>query len=326
MTRRILPITVLIVLALLIWLGYQKKLSNTLASDFRFKVEEVSSIERILLTHRDGEQVDLRKQKEGWTVNNSYQARANAIENLLDVVTRVDLQFIPTEAAMRTMVADLSTQGVRVDILGHQDEILRSYYVGGATPDERGTFMIMNGSDQPAVTYIPGWEGGLRARYVMQPIEWRSRMIYELQSDRIGQVSIDYPKQQSQSFEIIKTEQSSKVIPLYEQVTGKGQPRKGTVEAYLRGFGSIGAESILMDPSLAAALQEKLPFAIIRCETDRGESVLRLFPIVEQLESGPDHIERYHAIDEAGTLYLVQQRIFEKLFWSYDSFFESPKD
>lgn len=313
-------------LMLLIWWGSQRETSDTLADDFRFKVKDTSKIERILITDKTGEQVDLKRSKSYWTVNNTYPARSNAITNLLDAVARVDLQYIPTSAASETMKADLSRQGIKVDILGEQDEILKSYFVGGATPDERGTFMLMDGSDQPAVTGIPGWEGALRSRYVMRPVEWRSRMIFQYNPDEISRLSIDYPKQQKEAFEIIKTEKDFQVNALYPRPENLNGLQGGAVEAYLRGYRSIGAEAILEDDELLKRKMDELPFALIRCEYDNVITTLSLYPIYVTAGGGTKSVERYHALSSDGTLYLVQHRIFEKLLWSYSSFFEDRKE
>ncbi len=313
-------------LVLLIWLGSQRETSDTLAEDFRFKVEDTSQIERILITDKNGEQVDLKRSKSSWMVNNTYPARSNAIRNLMDAIARVDLQYIPTSAASKTMKTDLARQGIKVDILGKHDEILKCYHVGGATPDERGTFMLMDGSDQPAVTGIPGWEGALRSRYVMRRVEWRSRMIFQYNPDKISRLSVDYPKQQKEAFEIIKTEKDFHVDPLYLRSENLSDQQEGAVEAYLRGYRSIGAEAILEDDELRRRRMEEVPFAIFRCEYDKVITTLSLYPIYRNRGGGTESIERYHAVADDGTLYLVQHRIFEKLLWSYSSFFVDQKE
>ncbi len=313
-------------LVLLIWWGSQRQTSDTLAEDFRFKVEDTSQIERILITDKNGEQVDLKRSESSWMVNNTYPARNNAIRNLMDAIARVDLQYIPTSAAIKTMKTDLARQGIKVDILGKHDEILKSYHVGGATPDERGTFMLMDGADQPAVTGIPGWEGALRSRYVMRRVEWRSRMIFQYNPDKISRLSVDYPKQQKEAFEIIKTEKDFHVDPLYLRSENLSDQQDGAVEAYLRGYRSIGAEAILEDDELRRRKMDEVPFAIFRCEYDNVITTLSLYPIYRTGGGGTESIERYHAVADDGTLYLVQHRIFEKLLWSYSSFFVDQKE
>lgn len=329
MRNRLLWFGVALGLLILIWWGSQRETSDTLADDFRFKVEDTSLIERILITDKAGKQVDLKRSKSSWTVNDAYPARTNAIKNLMDAIARVDLQYIPTSAATKTMKADLVRQGIRVDILGKNDEILKSYHVGGATPDERGTFMLMDGSDQPAVTGIPGWEGALRSRFVMRPVEWRSRMIFQYNPEEISRLTVDYPKQQREAFEIVKTEKDFQVNALYPRSDNMSDLQDGAIEAYLRGYRSIGAEAILEDDELQRRKMDEVPFAIIRCEHNSDNTTLSLYPIYPTGgggRQGTELIERYHALSDDGTLYLIQHRIFEKLLWSYSSFFEDQKE
>ncbi|MCB9291126.1 MAG: hypothetical protein H6560_27725 [Lewinellaceae bacterium] len=55
------------------------------------------------------------------------------------------------------MVESLATEGMKVELYDKDGGLLKAYYVGGSTSDERGTYMIMEGAEQPYVpTFRPG--------------------------------------------------------------------------------------------------------------------------------------------------------------------------
>ena len=97
------------------------------------------------------------------------------------------------------MVSNLATEGIKVEIYDRQDELIKTYYVGGAPPDERGTYMMLEGFEQPYVAHIPGWDGNLRFRYNLVGDEWRSRILFPGELEEIESVSIAYPRQRSKS-------------------------------------------------------------------------------------------------------------------------------
>ena len=63
------------------------------------------------------------------------------------------------------MVKSLASEGIKVELYDRKGEKIKAYYVGGATPDERGTYMIMENAEEPYVAHIPSWEGNLRFRF-----------------------------------------------------------------------------------------------------------------------------------------------------------------
>ncbi len=67
----------------------------------------------------------------------------------------------------------MAVTGIHVEIFDHQGNELLNYYVGGVTQDERGTFFLKEGSTQPYCLNQPGFDGGLRARYALAPVDWR---------------------------------------------------------------------------------------------------------------------------------------------------------
>jgi hypothetical protein len=298
------------------------KISDEDISPYRFAVKDTGRIQRIFLIDRIGNRIILTREATGWVLNETYPVRKNAIDNLLDVINRVELKFVPPNSALENITRDLAANGIKVVIYSGNTKIMKSYYVGGMTPDERGTYMIMENSESPAVVYIPGWEGGLRARYWMRPVDWRSRTVLGFSFEEIQEITVQYPGQPGESFHLTKNRGKITVKPLNTEANGQDNDLVGEAgEAYLMQFVNLGAEAILENQLLTDSLSRREPFSIISVHTHDGEEhVIQLFP-QNRLDGGfQKSLERYYVLSSWGDLYLVQDRIFRKILRGYSYF------
>ena len=315
----------ILVAGISVWFLTDDKKSEKSSNPYHFAVKDTSAITRIFMTDRSGTRINLIRQPSHWVLNNTYPARQNAIDNLMDAIRRVELKFIPPGVALDHITKDLATHGIKVVIYGKGDHILKGYYVGGVTPDERGTYMIMEGSEKPAVTYIPGWEGGLRARYWMHPVDWRDRTVLGFSFDEIKEVTVQYPEQAGESFHLGKTGKGIEVRPLFRSAKSQDQGEvPGAGEAYLMGFRNLGAEAIVENQNLIDSLRGMKPFAMISVLTENSEvRTIEIFPYEEAGSGYQRPSERYYALSNWGDLYLIQDRIFRRILRGY-SYFTLP--
>ncbi len=309
---------------------------TTLAGwDRDFKVEDTERIHKIFLADRQGERVTLERRDGSWLYNGRWKARPNAIENLLDAVSRLEMQFKPPQAMVDPMVRDLAANGIKVELYDRQDELIKAYYVGGATADERGTYVIREGAEQPYVAHIPGWSGNLRFRYNLKGDDWRDKSIFDCDPDEIREVTVEYPKQKNKSFRVEKDGGSYQVRPFYDITPAvEAAPARGLVEAFLAGFESLGAEAFENQNPRRDSIRQLVPFSIITVTDDRGAMrEVRLFPIFPKrapFESPPlegaDVVERYFADISNGDFMLAQHRVVKKILWAYPFFFDPPQN
>ncbi len=309
------------------WMQEKKGAGSPLAEERSFAVEE-SRIGKIALVWRDGEIVRLTRNGSEWQYNGRWKARPTAMANLLDAITRITIAYKPAQAAVPQMVKNLATEGIKVEIYDPSGKLLKVYYVGGATPDERGTFVIREGYDQPYVAELPGWEGNLRFRYNLRGEDWRDRSVFAEDPDAIRWVSIEYPRQRNMSFRLEKKQGSFEVTPFYPNTPRSTRPmRPGAAEAFLVGFEQLGAEAFENDYPYQDSIRQMLPFAEIAMGyAQGGEKKVRFYPLSNPADSAGipanGETERFFAATDRGDFLLVQNRVFRKVFWGYPFFFE----
>lgn len=292
-----------------------------------FKVEQTDEIQKIFLADRKGNTTQLEREGDHWIYNGKYRANPNVVGNLLEVIRLVEIKYIPPQAAIEPMVKDLATQGIKVEIYGAADKLLKAYYVGGTTADERGTFMIMDGSDMPYVTSIPIMEGGLRVRYAVKGDQWRDKTVFGYDPEMITYVSVEYPKQKSKSFVLERAAGGYSVKPYFDVTPPSTTPyRQGSAENYLTGFQRVIAEAFENQNPLRDTITQRVPFCVIELRTSDGNARKFTFHPVTERNSPTNApipvIESYLVdIEPDGDFVLLQHNLVKQILRPYEHFF-----
>ncbi len=297
--------------------------SSISVEDRQFAVEDASSIHKIFIADRSGESTTLERDGDGWIYNNEYPARPGAVENLMEVLTGVELKFIPPKAALNSIVKDLSVNGIKVELYNAADQKIRVYYVGGMTNDERGTYYIMEGSDQPYCMHLPQMEGGLKYRYLMLGDEWKDRRVFLAEAEDLTRVAIEYPKQQGKSFELIKEGGDYFVSSPFLDREQPIKTNRSKAEVYFNDLVTPVAEAFKNDVVKQDSIKATLPFAIVEFETNDGrQEQVRFLPVRQTDPNNRVHVLRYYADCSWGELMMIQHPVFQKVFLSYEHWME----
>lgn len=308
---------------------------STLGKDNDFAVKDTARIGRIFIADRNGSSADLKRTGVWWTVNDKYKVNPAVMETLLKTIYGLETQFRPPVEAAKTMVKNLATKSVKVEIYNKENKRIRVFYVGGVTPDESGTYMIMEGEDQPFVVGEKGKDGGIKVSFFTEEEKWRDKGIFRYGVNDLKIVSVEYPKLKNKSFILTKTENGHDVVPFYDGIPKKSsKPNPSRVENYLTGYKRQIAEAFVNKLPRRDSLMQLLPFSILRTEDVQGvRHEIKLYPVIPTNRDGqallyegkPVPHEKYYAIVDNKDIMLVQELLFGKLLWSYDYFFDTPK-
>ena len=317
------------------WYLTTKEDANLEGYDFHFAIKDTSNIGKIFLADRFGKTTTLTRQNSvNWLVSGKYPVQADMIKNLLETLNQVELKFRLPRNAVKSVVQDMATEGIKVEVYDRKGKPMRVFYVGGSTSDDRGTFMMMENSNEPYVMHISGHQTVLRPRFLTAAQDWRERFVFKLPQENIKSVSVEYPNQKAQSFKLTREGSSFKVDPFYEIVPRINRPVvSGMVSAYLQGFERLGIEGFEDGNTQIDSLKQTPVFAKITViDKNDVSKTLILHPFLARNEKGevtrsPDnqvHIEHYFVDANDGDVMAVQQYVFEKIFWAYEAFFTNP--
>ncbi|OAV45021.1 hypothetical protein [Lewinella sp. 4G2] len=234
------------------------------AESRQFSYANVEAIDRIFIADRNGHQVNLtRGGVSGWLADGE-PANANIVKGILHVVRGLDIQSLPSYKAIPNIIEDIATSGILVQLFDESGQKLQGYYLGGSNNDELGTYAIKEGVEDPYVVHLPGFTGNIRQRFMHWDDEWRDKVYWRVDPDKVTEFKIDYPKQQGASFKLTKMEDRFQLAPLYEGPQQTRMIPKGGVEGVLSRYEEYYISSFEnKDLKVIERANNQVPFAII---------------------------------------------------------------
>ena len=309
--------------------------STVVGWDRNFAVEDIKDVHRIFIVQRGGQKTMLERNGDEWLYNGQHKANPSVIKPLLQVVEKVRLKYKPPQNAVENIVKLLASQGTKVELYDKVGENLKTYYVGGSAPNAEGTYMIMEGAEQPYVMELPMMNGNPGIRFKHTGDEWRDKSIFDVKAEDIQFISIEYPKQKNQSFRLQVNSGDYELAPFYEPTPKISRPvNEGNIEAFLNSYERVIAEGFRNDYKRIDSVLMQVPFSVITLVDRSGDTTkAQFFPLLQDETIMQDPrtgaykrvnpmFDRYF-IDLNGEDFLQsQQQPIERIFWGYPSFFE----
>lgn len=327
MQRTLLLLGLVAVLGLLAYLATTSapaaQADNT-AAERNFGYPDTDNIHRIFLADREGNRADLQRGgPTGWQYD-GQPANANAMKNLLQAVEQMTVQRLPASKEVPNLVRGLAGGGILVQLFDASGNKLRGYYIGGGTNGELGTAAIVEGSDHPYIVHLPMWSGNLRHRFNLRGDEWRSKVLYSADPERVEYLSIEYPRQQDQGFRLERADGGA--FRLYPHAQSSAAPQmvaRGVAEGMLSRYENYYISRYEnADTASISRARNQLPFAVIRLKEEGSpEQVAKIYPRYRWPDSTDRTLEAYTALingDRDWALLAVETT--QPLLIGYDSF------
>ncbi len=215
MKKNLIGLFILLVLGAIAYFAYQQRGSGTIKPELHdFAVEDTAGITKIFLADKMGQTVLLeRKSDREWTVNKDHKARKDAIDVLLKTINRVEMSAPVAKTAHNNIVKLMAGKSTKVEIYKGNEKV-KTYYVGDATKDNMGTYMLIEGSSTPFVCHIPGFIGYLSGRYMARVLEWRDSEIFAYSLPEIAEIKVEFHQEPERSFKI--THSKDRVVQLFK--------------------------------------------------------------------------------------------------------------
>ncbi len=196
-------IIILVLIAVVTGIFIMKNTKTTIADKANiFSVADTSVVTKIFLADKQGRTITIERQADNsWQVNGKYRARKDLFNNLIDVMKRITVRNAVPKTEVEIVKKQLSATAVKVEIYSKEGKI-KCYYLGGATMDGVGTYVLMENDNTPYVTEIPGFQGYLLPRYSTIEASWRDRELFRYSPEDVAQVQIDYAGRPELSFKL----------------------------------------------------------------------------------------------------------------------------
>lgn len=184
MNRSLVLVFFLLLAGVAFWL-YRSNTGSTLSGPLTdFAVADTSAVDRIFIAEMNGHQVDLKRTGPGtWTVN-GMPANPKNVQLLLKTFLRVEVRTPVPKAAEAMVLKVMSSTAKKVEIYAGDAVPSKIWYVGHATQDHYGTFMLLEipgtgKSSVPFVMAMSGFSGFLTTRFHTGIDDWRSTEVLE---------------------------------------------------------------------------------------------------------------------------------------------------
>lgn len=335
MNRNRLYIVIFILLVGIAAALYLKRGGNSsLKSKLKdFAVEDTASIDKVIISDKTGKILVLSKKNKVWFANDSVKVRMDILNVLLETIKRVEVKSPVNKAMRENLLKQMATGAVQVEIYS-DGSLEKKYYVGGPTMDGFGTFMLLDGADDPFITHIPGFEGYLTVRFNSDIRVWRDREIFRISPQNLKIVQISYPTNKASSFTL--NIENKDYIKLFNQAgdTAANGVNGEFLRKYLTAFADIQYENVV-DPKridLDAMLIPENLLAVITVYNKEGEK--RTVELFKRYFDGEKFLPKSEEYDfdrdrcfvrlNGNTVYNGQYRVFNKLIVSYKDFFSAP--
>jgi hypothetical protein len=294
-----------------------------------FALENMDELNKIVVTKRNDAPLIFTRDGSSWMLNDTFKARPEAINNMLDVIENIRIDYVPPNSATENIMKSFLRHGIKVELYDNNDKSLKKYYVGSSPADGIGTYFVMEGSNKPLVMSVPTMIGTVHTRFNYTIDEWRDKTVLDLEKKDISSIEVSYPFNKKFSFKI----ENDELSPLHDfQKPIEGKPNKKMIETYLSGFENKAAEYIENKNPEKDSIVAQVPFCEIRIRTKSNEvKDMRFFYYTNQdfndtqtsaMDTyNPYHAERFFIQTNWGDFYLAQHIVFRDIFWKYDFFY-----
>ena len=336
-----LAVIALVVIGLTI---YAFNLSSSYNAEFEpnkdFKIEDTAAIDKIVIKDANNREVVLTKEDKVWYLNESYKARQDAIETILETLKRLEVKRELMYGNVAPVIKMISASHVRVEVYMGSSTPEKTYFVGGtAQEDKEGTYMLLETkadgrSSKPYITYVRGEHAGLQTRFFVDEIEWRHSGIFNYDVTQISKVSVENHEDSTQSFYITRNESEYKLSD-YKGI--EQNVNLSTVQSYVKHFKKIhyqnierGFDEAAVDSIAALPLHFTISVTNKKGRTNKIE--IHKYPLPngsEDIHGTPMKYSgdvMYGQINDRKEIVLIQYFVFGKLLMEKDYFLKNQVD
>jgi hypothetical protein len=193
-------------------------------------------IAKIFLADMKGNTVTITKKNKQWYLGDQL-VRTDLLDNVFKILKGIKAEQPTPDSYLPNVVKSLSTIGTKVELYNNNNNKIETFTIGGTTPDEKGNYILKEGSNVPYIYKTLGYEGDINTIFSPLSEQWRSHIYLQLPSDSIKSISFNFQFAKDSSWEIIRTNANTFNLQNNLKITVPLNVKK--VNAYLKLFNEI---------------------------------------------------------------------------------------
>lgn len=312
----------------------------------KFDISDTAVVTRVFLTDKKNNSVLLVKKGTEWSLNKKYKARKEAVRDFLITIKDLRVKFPVPKTAHNTVIKHLASSGTKVEIYQQAyrinifgkikffpyEKLSKVYFVGSATQDNMGNYMLSEGADIPYVVYIPGFRGFLTPYYSTVEDDWRDHTVFDSKITEISDVKVEFPGAPDESFQIFIDQEGNFSLKGLSKNQFVNSFDTIQVISFLTSFEKVNYETMLtqiLSKGKKDTIHHTQPFAIITLKdktNNESQAVLIrkiAYPGQTDLYGNPVEYDRdrlYAVLNNGKDIALIQYFAFGAIIRPLGSF------
>jgi hypothetical protein len=257
------------------------------ARAFNFKIEDTTTISKLVITDAFGQQFTLVKNDNTWTDAKGGCVSKTNVSLILEALNKIEFKgYLPYKSEKR-FTELMSTSHIKVEIF-QEGEWTKTWYLGPATPDHYGQIMLLETADEgksasPVMMKLSGMNGLIDPRFFADPRQWACTEIMALQMEDILSVKAKFRGEAYRNFELLNKGRRFSVTQ-----NGKALPSLDTTNVfrYLQGFQNIHFEqkNFTLSDKQIDSVKRSPAFCYLEVKTKHEKITLKMFRIESKEE------------------------------------------
>ncbi len=214
--NRILIITILVLVVAAIAILAGNRYSTLSEGESDFAIHDTASVVGIFIADKNENEIYLERVDKRWLLNDKFETNTRLVDILLGTLKKIKVKSPVSLASHDNVVRRMAAIGKKVEIyqmvyrinildkikLFRHKKLTRVFYVGDATQNSLGTYMLMEDAERPYIVYLPSFRGYISPRFTPFPDDWKSHVIFNKKLASIKSVSIEFGREPAKSFKV----------------------------------------------------------------------------------------------------------------------------
>jgi len=303
-----------------------------------FSVRDTASIQMFFLSDMNNNSVTIKRTHDNtWLLNDTYPVRDENIVTFFKTLIWIEVREPVPTSHLEDVISRLSAIATKVEIYQKVYRIdlfnkikwfpytkkTKTFYVGDATSDQTGTYMLMENSSMPFITYIPGFRGFLSTRFSPLEKDWRNPGIFNYRLNDIKSVQLDFVEYPEHSFKIVNNGDRTFALFNPSEIGDKTYPFDTLkVLNYMSSFDNVNFEALVNHISKKDSILKSPPLYIFSIELSNGDkNIVKTYKKwavegEEDTEGNPviyDRDRMYALVNGDKDFVLIQYYVFDRI-------------
>jgi hypothetical protein len=291
--------------------------------------EETAGIDSIILS-QGSRSLYLQKSNKRWYVNKHMYARDKAVRQLMNVLQDLRVEAPARKENRQELLETILSNPIHVKVYdGH--EAVRNYLVEDNKYKKGTSYMMMEGSREPFIMGLPGYDGDLAGLYRLDPEYWRDKTLFDYSGLDIKSIKVQYPGTDEASFYLSYNEDSFRLRTLEtgDFISDFSSSRAARYFSY---FGNVQFDSVIQEQDeLVDSLQQARPYCVFEI-VDENNKLTKLYTYRKRTKEGEDPFGQnsyydlnhlYGRFDDVEEILLIKYTEFDPLLKEINYFREN---